>query len=136
MLDLKILQSEWLKAFWSISQEQHFSQIEDLYRNTANNINFHYRTHSGKIKNSLISKNPIFACFGPFSQFLGAKKVFPKNLACTTWQGFLVPCRNSEKPNDPISRKQPNGQLDGRTDRPYFIGPFQLLLGVQKVQLQ
>ena len=34
MLDLKILQSEWLKAFWPISHEQHFSHIEDLHRNT------------------------------------------------------------------------------------------------------
>ena len=24
------------------------------------------------------------------------------------------------------------GQKDGKTDRPYFIGPFQLLPGVQK----
>ena len=30
MLDLKILQSEWLRAFWPISQEQHFPQMEDL----------------------------------------------------------------------------------------------------------
>ena len=28
MIDLKILQSEWLSAFWPISQEQHFSQTE------------------------------------------------------------------------------------------------------------
>ena len=37
------------KAFWPISQEQDSSQIEDLGRNTANNVNFHYRTSSGKI---------------------------------------------------------------------------------------
>ena len=30
MLDLKIPQSEWLIAFWSISQKQHFSRIEDF----------------------------------------------------------------------------------------------------------
>ena len=30
MLDLKILQAEWLKEFWAISQEQYFSQKEDL----------------------------------------------------------------------------------------------------------
>ena len=36
MLNLKISQSEWLGAFWPISQEKYFSQIEDLYRNTAN----------------------------------------------------------------------------------------------------
>ena len=53
MLDLKIPQSEWLIAFWPVSQKQHFFQIEDLYRNTANKTNFHYRFHfhynSGKI---------------------------------------------------------------------------------------
>ena len=52
MVDLKILQSEWLRAFWPISQERDLSQIEDC-RNTANNINFHYRTNSGKINNQI-----------------------------------------------------------------------------------
>ena len=49
IIDLKIPQSEWLRAFWPISQEQYFSQIEDLYKNTANNINFLYKANSGKI---------------------------------------------------------------------------------------
>ena len=40
MLDLKIPQSEWLRAFWPVSQEQSFSQTENLYRKTTNNINF------------------------------------------------------------------------------------------------
>ena len=44
--DLKIMQSDWLRAFQSISQEQDFSQILDLYGNK--NINFHYRTNSMK----------------------------------------------------------------------------------------
>ena len=48
MLDLKIPQSEWLRAFWPVSQEQSFSQIENLYRKTTNNINF-----SGKIWDEL-----------------------------------------------------------------------------------
>ena len=41
----KIPQSEWLRMFWPISVKQNFFQTEDLYRNTANNINFHYRTN-------------------------------------------------------------------------------------------
>ena len=53
MLDLKIPQSEWLRAFWPISQKHYFFQIEDLYRNTANNINFHYRANSGKINDQI-----------------------------------------------------------------------------------
>ena len=43
MLDLKILQSEWLRALWPICQEQNFSQTEGLYRNTVSNTNFHYK---------------------------------------------------------------------------------------------
>ena len=30
LVDLKILQSDWPKAFWSISQQPDFSQIYDL----------------------------------------------------------------------------------------------------------
>ena len=47
MLDLNILQSKWLRVFWPVFQEQHFSQTEDLY--TVNNINSHHKTNSGKI---------------------------------------------------------------------------------------
>ena len=49
----KIPQSEWVRVFWPISTEQHFSQTEDLYRNTANNINFHYRTNSSNINDQI-----------------------------------------------------------------------------------
>ena len=53
-VNLKILKSDWLKAFWPISQEeQDFSQTQDLYRNTGNNINFHYRTNSLKINDQI-----------------------------------------------------------------------------------
>ena len=36
-----------------ISPEQDLFQIEDLCRNIANNINFHYRTNSGKLNNQI-----------------------------------------------------------------------------------
>ena len=49
MVDLKILQSEWLRAFLPKSQEQDLFRIEGLCGNTANSIKFHYRTNSGKI---------------------------------------------------------------------------------------
>ena len=87
MFDLKILQLEWLRAFWPITQEQHFSQIEDLYRNTVNNINFHYRTNSGEINDQIFLQiqktcfRTIFAHFPSFWEGGGAKKAFPKNLA-------------------------------------------------------
>ena len=53
MLDLNILESEWLRTFLPISQEQHFFQREDLYRNKANNKNLHYRANSGKINDHI-----------------------------------------------------------------------------------
>ena len=75
-----------------------------------------------------------------FSNF-GGKKVFPKNpaLPCTTSCGFLSPCQNSQKNNDPISTKmdrKKDGRMDTRTERPYFMGASQLLPGVHQVQLQ
>ena len=42
IVDLKILQSDWLREFWLIYLEQNFPQIYDL--NSANDIRFHYRT--------------------------------------------------------------------------------------------
>ena len=41
-VDLKFLQSDWQRAFWPISQEPDFSQVQDLCENTAANINFLY----------------------------------------------------------------------------------------------
>ena len=78
-------------------------------------------------------KKPCFwPILGPFSQFWG-EKIFLENpaLSCTTSYGFLAPCENLEKVNNVIQRKHLDRQKDGRTDRPYLIGPFQLPLGVQ-----
>ena len=67
----------------------------------------------------------------PFPQFLEQKKFLPNTLALshTTSQGFLVPCKNSEK-NYPIPRKHPDRWQGRRNDRLYFKESFQLLLGV------
>ena len=53
MVDKKILQCDWLRKFWPIYQEQNYSQISDLCRNTVNNISFHYRTNSVKINDQI-----------------------------------------------------------------------------------
>ena len=47
------MQFDWLRAFWPTSQEQDFSQIYDLCRNTANNKYIHYRTNSVKINDQI-----------------------------------------------------------------------------------
>ena len=77
MVDEKILQSDCLRTFWPISQEQKFSQTGNLeIGNTVNNICFHYRTISVNINDQIFQKNPVF---GPFSQFLGQKIVSGKS---------------------------------------------------------
>ena len=53
-------------------------------------------------------KNPVFGLFlAHFSQFLGQKKFFQKIqlFHAQLHKGFLAPCQNSEKTNDPIRRK-------------------------------
>ena len=47
-IDLKLLQSDWPRAFQPISQEPNISQILDLYRNIVNNVNFYNRRKSEK----------------------------------------------------------------------------------------
>lgn len=42
---IKMLQSDWRRAFRFISQKPDFSEIWDLRGNAANGINFHYRTN-------------------------------------------------------------------------------------------
>ena len=48
IVHLKILQSDWLSAFWPISQELDFSKTHDLSWNIATNINFQYRPNREK----------------------------------------------------------------------------------------
>ena len=73
IFDLKILSSDWPKTFWSLYQDQDFSQIWHLCRNIVNNINFHYRPNHYRPMNS---RNPIF---GLFSTFLGAQFFFKQS---------------------------------------------------------
>ena len=88
ILDLTTTQSEWLRTFWTIPLEQHFSQIEDLYRNTENNINFHYRTNLGKINDRIfiqLQKTLLLACFWPISPIFGGRKKLSQKI----WQAQL-----------------------------------------------
>ena len=76
MVDWKILQSDWLRIYWSISRGQKFPQIWDLCSNTANNINFHCRTNSVKIIKFFNKfKKP---CFWSIFQLFQAKEFFSR----------------------------------------------------------
>ena len=115
------MQSDWLRTFWSISQEQRFSQIWDLCRNTVNNAGFHIEQIQWKLMPKFFNKF-WKSCFWPilvhFPNFVG-KNVFLGNpaLSLTTSYGFLAPCQNLEKNDDTVSRKPPNRQKDGQKDR-------------------
>lgn len=74
IVDFKILQSNWLRAFWPISSELDFSRTWSLCRNTENETKFHYRTNSGKINVRNFSINSKNLIFGPFSPIFGLKK--------------------------------------------------------------
>ena len=78
-------------------------------------------------------KKPLFLTH--FHNF-GSKKCFSEKYGChqKTPNEFPTPCQNSEKSNDPASRKQQDRRQDRRTDL-ISLGPFQLLWGVQQVQL-
>ena len=67
--------------------------------------------------------------FPPISLILEAKKFSTKSscYAKLDYKGFLAPWQNSEKSNDPISRKHPDSCKEANMDRPYFMGSFHLL---------
>ena len=77
--------------------------------------------------------------FGPFFVIFARWEFFPKNPALPhiTRCGPLTPCQASEKTNEPSLRKlterRKDGRTEGRTDGPYFIGPFRPRPGVQYV---
>ena len=109
-----------LRTFWPKSQEQNFSQLWVLCRNTTKNINFHYRTNSGKTNAQIfqeIGKTLFLAHFGAIFPIFGAKKIFSENsgLSRTTSYAILAPCQNLEKINDKIPRKRPYRRKDGQT---------------------
>ena len=72
IFSLKILQLDWPRAFWPISQEPDFSQIWNLCMNIANNILANDTFIVDQIREKLMTKffkkfeNPIFDSFSPF----------------------------------------------------------------------
>ena len=133
IVDLKILLSDWLKAFWQIYQEPNFSYISDLRKNTANNINVLYR-----ILKKLITKfynKFIKPVLGPSSLFLEPNIFFKKSGPIRNFIWVSEAISKFRKNWRYNSKKNPDGRKDGRTegqtDRPYFVGPFWLSPEIQ-----
>ena len=72
-----------LSRIWPISQEQKLSQIWNLCRNTANIINFPYRTKSVKINDHIFNKLKK-PCFCSIFSIFGLKHLFSEKSGCHT----------------------------------------------------
>ena len=109
IVDLKILQSGCLRAFWPISWEHDFSNYRICAKTQQIKQSFIIKQIQCKLMTKFFVKfkEPFFLAF--FQNF-GAKKVFSNNpdQSRTTSNGFVAPCRNSKKSNDSIPRKHPD----------------------------
>ena len=106
----EILQSDWPRAFWPISQEPDFCQIWDFCKNTANKINFHYRPKSEIItKFSSKFKEPcVWFILAHFPHFWG-KNISKKSSSHV--QYHIGP----EHPADWANPKKTSYQKKGQT---------------------
>ena len=109
IVDLKILQSGCLRAFWPISREHDFSK----YRICAETQQIKQIFIIKQIQCKLMTKFFVKfkkTFFLAISSIFGAKKVFSNNpdQSRTTSNGFLAPRRNSKKSNGLIPRKHPD----------------------------
>ena len=78
------MQTNWLKAFQAITQEQEFSQIWGLYSKIDNTINFYLRTFPAKINRKMFQNNGKTLFLGHFWSFL---LFLPKGSFC--WKIWL-----------------------------------------------
>ena len=88
VVDLHILQLQWLRTLWSISQERDLSQIWNLHKHSKD-INFHYRANSVKINDQIWYKPYIW--FNLFIVLIRVKQVFSKILNNFTSVSTTIP---------------------------------------------
>ena len=104
------------------------------FGNITNNINLHYRPNSEKINNQNFSTNSKKLFWANFHHF-SSKKTFSTKTGSvhTSSYGFLTTTKIKKKTTIQFQENVwIDGQMDEKMDRPYFIGPIQLLLRVQK----
>ena len=127
-----MLQSDWLRAFWSNLQKKIFPKYGICSGTQKIILTFIIE----QILWKLLKKDPIF---GPFPKFLGQKKFFKNIQFCHAQfhKGFQLYVKIKKKrSNSKEATTQTEGQAEGQKDRPYFKRPFWLLLRVQQVPLQ
>ena len=100
--NLRILQTDWLRAFWAISRSQNFDKLTNFLT-----------------KNKIFQKpwkTLFLGHFGPIIPVFGPLIFFFKNPAITPPSYWFLPIyQTSEKSNDGILRKCLDWQMDGHT---------------------
>ena len=110
---LKILQFDWSRAIWFISQKKHYPQMWDLCMNTSNDITDQILEKKLWQNFQLIHKTLFLAHFWHFFPIFEAKILFSKiRLSHTTPHGPLTPYWVQEKSKELIAKKLPDERTD------------------------
>ena len=106
-----MLQSDWLRAFWSNLQKKIFPKYGICSGTQKIILTFIIE----QILWKLLKKDPIF---GPFPQFLGQKRFFKNIQFCHAHfhKGFQLYVKIKKK-KDPIPKRQPHRRKDRQKDR-------------------
>ena len=95
--------------------------FQDLYRNTVNNINFHYKTSPEKINDQIflwIQKTLLWPYSWPTSPILGSKKCFHKKSGMHNLIRFSITMpkfRETQWSNSKKTTQETTGWKDGQT---------------------
>ena len=124
---LRILQFDWLTAFWAITRKAEFCQMWNLRWNVYNNISFHLRSFQRKTNDKLfqkIQKKPVLGPFRTDFAQIWAKKTFPGKKGFSRF--LSIPIINhfaetQKKTNHPFLRKMPNWRIDEQTHRQRWL---------------
>ena len=123
-----------IKEYWNligreqllaITWEQDFSQACSFRRMLMNHNNFRLTQIPDKTNGMIFSHFSLIGIFSKKSGSVTHNYIWAPNT-------ILI----SEQTNEAILRKVTNRWKDRRTDAAYFIGPFQLWLGVQQRNLR
>ena len=122
MIHKKILQSDWPRAFWAISQEPEFSQVWNLFKDRRITVIQAFIIDHTDKKQRTKKKNWTFVYIQrtldlAYFPHFGGKVLFWKNLAVirnTTWTPNTM-LSSRKKTKEPIPWKL----LNRRTGRPY-----------------
>ena len=116
----RILQLDWLTAFWSITWGPQFSRIWDWWWNISNNISFNFKLLPRETNDRIFQKiqKVLGPFWGPFCANFGQKWIFlDKSLLWVfRYSNCLPSCQQSERTIESFLRKTLNWYMDRLTD--------------------